>query len=134
MENSAGPAKHILIVDDEPLVSESVKMILTLDGHKADIAQSAEEALAKFNKDHYDIVVTDFAMPGMRGDELARNIKSASPSKPVVLLTAFPPVHLPPEIDVLVLKPCDATDLRDGIAEASGQQDVCDKPAKAETP
>ena len=121
MENSAGPAKHILVVDDEPLVSESVKMILTLDGHKADTAQSAEEALAKFNKDHYDIIVTDFAMPGMRGDELARNIKSTSPSKPVVLLTAFPPAQLPPEIDVLVIKPCDADDLREGIAEASGQ-------------
>jgi CheY-like chemotaxis protein len=119
MENFTGAAKHILVVDDEPLVSESVKMILALDGHKAETARSAEEALAKFNKDHYDIIVTDFAMPGMRGDELARNIKSTAPSKPVVLLTAFPPATLPPEIDVLVIKPCDVEALREGIAAAS---------------
>jgi len=121
MEHSTGDSKHILVVDDEPLVARSVKKMLTLDGHKADTAGSAEEALAKFNKDHYDIIVTDFVMPGMKGDELARNIKSTAPTKPVVLLTAFPPVHLPPEVDVLVLKPFDTESLRQGIAAANGE-------------
>ena len=116
MENPAGDPKRVLVVDDEPLVSQSVKMVLSLDGHKAETAQSAEEALAKFNKDHYDIIVTDFAMPGMKGDELARNIKNSSPTKPVVLLTAFPPAQLPPEIDLLIIKPFDMDALREGIA------------------
>ena len=121
MENSTGEPKHILVVDDEPLVSQSVKMVLDMDGHKAETARSAEEALAKFNKDRYDIIITDFAMPGMKGDELARNIKNVAPTKPIVLLTAFPPVHLPPEIDVLVIKPFDIESLRQGIASAVGE-------------
>ena len=121
MEQSARDPKHILVVDDEPQVTQSVKLFLTRDGHRADTAANAEEALAKFNKDHYDIIVTDFAMPGMKGDELARNIKNAAPTKPIILLTAFPPVHLPAEIDVMVIKPFDADSLRDGIATAIGE-------------
>jgi CheY-like chemotaxis protein len=118
METIASLPKRILVVDDEPLVSESVKMVLSLDGHRADTARDAQEALAKFNKDHYDIIVTDFAMPGMKGDELARNIKQAAPTRPVILLTAYPPRELPAEIDVLLIKPFDIESLRQGLASA----------------
>ena len=119
MDRSAQTPKNILVVDDEPLVSESVRMVLALDGHKAETARNAEEALVKFNKDHYDIIVTDFTMPGMKGDELARNIKGLAPTRPVILLTAYPPRQLPPEIDVLVIKPFDLDSLRQGLASAT---------------
>jgi hypothetical protein len=87
MEQSSGPSKHSGAIGDQSQVHQPAK-----------VTQSTEEALAKFNKDHYDIMVTAFATPDQGSNESAR---------PVVLLTAFRPVHVPSEIDVLVIKPAD---------------------------
>ena len=81
--------RHILVVDDEPFVSDAVKMMLTFDGHQVDTASSGKEALALFEKEKYDLVITDYAMPVMKGDELAMTIKARTPGQPVVLITAY---------------------------------------------
>jgi CheY-like chemotaxis protein len=78
------PQRRILVVDDEPFVCDAVKMMLAFDGHVVEVANSAEEALAKF-----DVVITDFAMPVMKGDELAAIIKKRDPKQPVILITAY---------------------------------------------
>src|SRR5688500_10039159 len=88
--------QRILVVDDEPLVCESVAMLLSYEGHDVQTAGSAEEALVKHKETEFDVVITDFSMPGMKGDELSRELKDRAPSKPVIMLTAFPP-SLPPD-------------------------------------
>src|SRR5574341_348277 len=99
------PSKRILVVDDEPLVCDSVRMLLVWAGHKVETALSGAEALAKFESQTFDLVFTDFKMPQMNGEQLAHAIKERDPLKPVIMLTAFPPKQKPPAVDVVVLKP-----------------------------
>jgi CheY-like chemotaxis protein len=90
MNANAGQRKHILVVDDEPLVRQTVQMLLQGDGHLVDEADSGTEALAVFEPGKFDLVFTDYLMPVMRGDALAAAIKERSPNQAVVMLTAYP--------------------------------------------
>ncbi len=99
------PAQRILVVDDEPVVCESVKMMLVYDGHSVQTANSGAEALSKYEPANFDLVITDFCMPGLKGDQFAQAIKDRSPEVPVILLTAFPPTVQPKSIDLVLTKP-----------------------------
>jgi CheY-like chemotaxis protein len=82
------PKKKILVVDDEPMVCAAVEMMLKVDGHEVVTAGSAKDALGLFDRDTFDLVITDYSMPTMKGDELAAAIKARLPRQPVVLITA----------------------------------------------
>ena len=112
---------RILVVDDEALVCESIRMLLAYDGHRVETACSAEEALARFASGEFDLVFTDFSMPGMKGDELAAAIKQRAPGKPVILLTAFPPAYRVPAIDLVITKPFYLSTLREAIDTVMGK-------------
>src|SRR5436189_6277296 len=73
------PPRRILVVDDEPFVCDAVKMMLTFDGHIVETASNGKDALEMFAKGKFDLVITDFAMPNMKGDELAATIKARAP-------------------------------------------------------
>src|SRR4051794_34847626 len=83
------PKRRILVVDDEPFVCDAVKMMLDFDGHSVETAGSAKDALALFRPGKFDLVITDFAMPAMKGDELAIAIKAVAPTQPIVMITAY---------------------------------------------
>jgi CheY-like chemotaxis protein len=117
----AFPKKRILVVDDEPFVCDAVKMMLAFDGHDVVTANDAKEALVIFEKNKFDLVITDFAMPGMKGDELAAAIKARSPSQPVVMITAYAEMLQSsgkklPGVDFLVSKPFLLEHLREAIS------------------
>lgn len=126
--------KRILVVDDEPFVCDAVKMMLAFDGHDVVTANSAREALGVLDKEQFDIVITDFAMPGMKGDELAAAIKTRLPSQPVVMITAYAEMlhssgRQLPGVDYVVSKPFLLEHLRNAIAtvlpdgdESAGQR------------
>jgi DNA-binding NtrC family response regulator len=78
-----------LIVDDEPLVLDSLRRMLVTDGYQVRTSASAEEALGLLERESFDLVITDYAMPGRRGDQLAASIKDKDPHKPVALITAY---------------------------------------------
>lgn len=80
--------KHILVVEDEPMVAETLRLVLELQRHKVDLASSGAEALALFKAADYDLVLTDLSMPAMDGLQLAQSIKRLSPVCPVILITA----------------------------------------------
>src|SRR5438132_9134240 len=82
--------RQILVVDDEPLVCETVMMLLEAEGHLVTRANSGREALSLFQPGKFDLVFTDFFMPSMTGEQFAVAIKSQSPAQPVVMLTAYP--------------------------------------------
>jgi CheY-like chemotaxis protein len=117
----ASRPKRILVVDDEPFVCESIKLLLAHDGHHVETATGAEEALAKYDPARFDVVFTDFSMPGMKGDELAVAIKERDPSRPVVMLTAFPPFKVPAAIDLVVTKPFMLETLREALRKVLPQ-------------
>jgi CheY-like chemotaxis protein len=121
MDERTGRQKHILIVDDEPLVIESMWYLLQGEGYVVETAKNGYEALAMFEPDKFDMVFTDYIMPEMRGDALAAAIKRLAPQQPVVMITAFPEkLQSSPNalggVDSFICKPFDADILRTAIA------------------
>ena len=87
---SAGVSARILVVDDEPGIREFVDRALRGAGHITATAASGAEALELFeSSDPFDVLLTDFRMPGMSGDELARRIRQRQPQTKVLYLTGF---------------------------------------------
>ena len=113
--------RHILVVDDDPLVRYTVHMLLEDDCYIVDEAGSGDEALALFEPGKFDMVFTDYCMPGMKGDQLAAAIKKRSPKQPVVMITAFPEKLTCSDcplggIDSFICKPFELETLRSAIA------------------
>ena len=81
---------RVLVVDDDPLVLSSTLSMLEDLGHGASGVASGAEALALLAQDAgFDLVVTDFAMPGMTGLQLAEELRRRLPRLPVLLATGF---------------------------------------------
>jgi CheY-like chemotaxis protein len=122
MTMSAFPQRRILVVDDEPLVCDAVQMMLHFDGHVVETAGCAKEALAKLEAGKFDLVITDFEMPSMKGDELAAAIKARDPRQPVILITAYAEMlqasgNPLSGVDFLISKPFLLENLREAIAK-----------------
>ena len=118
------PQRRILVVDDEPFVCDAVKMMLAFDGHSVETASSAKDALAIFEKSKFDLVITDFAMPAMKGDELALAIKARNPRQPVVMITAYAEMlqtsgNPLPGVDFIISKPFLLENLREAISRVT---------------
>ena len=81
----------VLVVDDEPIIGEMLRLMLCNLGYDVLLCFSSTEALKVFTQHRTSIalVLTDMSMPVMNGAELARRIKKISPSMPVVLCTGF---------------------------------------------
>ncbi|MEA2627082.1 MAG: two-component system, NtrC family, response regulator AtoC [Candidatus Binatota bacterium] len=79
--------KRVLVVDDEPGVRESVRILLTRD-YEVSVATSGEEALDAIRRERPQLVFADILMPGMDGMELLERVKTIEPGLPVVMLTA----------------------------------------------
>jgi CheY-like chemotaxis protein len=121
MKECTGPRRHILVVDDEPLVRYTVHMLLEDDGYIVEEAESGPQALAMFEPGKFDMIFTDYCMPDMRGDQLAAAIKKRSPRQPIVMITAFPERLTSSNcplggIDSFICKPFEADTLRTAIA------------------
>lgn len=117
-------SRKILVVDDEPLVCDAVKMMLTFDGHQVDTASSGKEGLTLFGAGRYDLVITDYAMPSMKGDELAAAIKKIVPNQPVVMVTAYAEMLRAsgqplPGVDFVISKPFLLEHLREAIQKVA---------------
>ena len=82
-------AIRVLLVDDEPAICQIAKMFLQKVGHQCVTAAHAEEALEILATDAIDLVITDRAMPGMSGDELAARINALNPDLYIVMLTGY---------------------------------------------
>jgi CheY-like chemotaxis protein len=81
---------RVLLVDDDILVSMGAADMLLDLGHSVTEAQSGPQALKLLETDPpFDVVVTDYAMPGMNGFELAQRIKERNPKLPIVLATGY---------------------------------------------
>jgi DNA-binding NtrC family response regulator len=79
----------ILVVDDEVTSLAIVKKILTEAGHEVTASGAAEDALQKIRDFKFDVVVTDFNMPGKSGIELTKDALNVEPELVVILITAY---------------------------------------------
>ena len=94
-EVEAAPSKastglRVLLVDDDILVSMGAADMLLDLGHIVTEAKSGAEALKILDSDSsFDVVITDYAMPGMNGRDLAHQIRKLNPKMPIVLATGY---------------------------------------------
>ncbi len=110
--------RRILLVEDDQGARESIKLLLQIDHHSVKEARDTAEALELFARERFDLVITDYYMPGSSGSELALAIKRLAPSQPILLLSAFLEKlgGTCPGTDAAVGKPFSIEDLRRAVA------------------
>jgi DNA-binding NtrC family response regulator len=80
--------KLILIVEDDPKVGESIRLLLKKRGYETLLASNGKEALPLFRQEMVDLVITDLLMPKMDGIELLEAVKSLRPETEVIVISA----------------------------------------------
>jgi CheY-like chemotaxis protein len=85
--------KAILFVDDHEVLARLACEILQMQGYRAEYAYKASEALAKFDHEKFDMLVTDYRMEEMDGLELTKLIRRKAPDLPVIVVSGYAQVE-----------------------------------------
>ncbi len=83
-----GMKAHILVVDDDPRITELLRRIFSFEGYSVAIAASGHEALNRTLERPPDLVILDIMLPGIDGLEVARRLRAAGDNVPILMLTA----------------------------------------------
>jgi two-component system response regulator RegX3 len=87
---------RILLVEDEPALSEPLAFLLEREGYDVTVAEDGPGAVAEFDRSGPDLVLLDLMLPGMPGTEVCRELRTRS-TVPIIMLTAKDS-----EIDIVV--------------------------------
>ena len=79
--------EKLLVVDDDQKIREIISNFLTRQGYQVAQTDNGTQALRKFLEENFDLVVTDFQMPGMNGLSLTKRIHSVVPETPVIVMS-----------------------------------------------
>jgi CheY-like chemotaxis protein len=126
----AMPARlRVLVIDDDPLVTKSLRDTLEADGHLVTITNGGQEGIDVFGRtaegaEKFAVVITDLGMPYVDGRKVASAIKAASPSTPVIMLTGWgqrlvAEGDIPPHVDRVLNKPPKLRELRTALVEVT---------------
>jgi CheY-like chemotaxis protein len=125
---------RILLVDDDPLILQSLRDTLVADGHAVTATNGGAAGIETFTTarergEPFDIVITDLGMPYVDGRRVATAIKAASISTPVILLTGWGQRVLdddgvPLGVDRVLSKPPKLRELRSALGALSRRQQV----------
>jgi len=96
---------HILVIDDEPPICELLKHILQTfrPGYKVMTVMDGQATLAQLEQYDFDLVITDYQLPGMNGLEIARCVGERWPDIPVILISGKPPPGIRERVKALGL-------------------------------
>lgn len=109
---------NIMLVDDDDAVRQGTAMMLESLGHRVVEASSGAEALTALDAE-IDLVITDYAMPGMSGMEMSKVIASTFPTLPVLYITGYADIaDMQLTNAIIVQKPFSESDLQAKISEA----------------
>src|SRR6202046_1904096 len=86
-------AARILVVDDEKSICELLEITFRKEGHRVEVAHSVEAAKRKLESQIFDIVISDFRMPGQSGVDLLKLTKEIAPDCFFLLITGVPTVE-----------------------------------------
>ena len=84
----------ILVIDDEPILRNSLEIALKASDYEVITAQSGEEGLDLFQKENPDLILLDHWLPVMNGDEVLRRIREKDAEVPVIIMTAQGSIEL----------------------------------------
>ena len=112
----------VMVVDDDPLIVMTMNAVLSHLGHQSLEANSGRSALELLEScGHVDVVITDYAMPGMTGIQFAERVKERWPGLPIILASGFAEVPEDFAQDIFRLpKPYGRADLIRALEEATG--------------
>ena len=113
------PLKTVLLVDDVDANRLTAKWFLSNFGYEVECARTAEEALAVFDPQIHDAVITDNTMSWMTGGEMAHIIKLRSPTTPVIMYSGTPPVDRSC-LDIFIQKPAHLMVLMEALDKVLG--------------
>jgi DNA-binding response OmpR family regulator len=93
--NTPPPKYKILVVDDDLELNTSFALLLEYDGHEVETAHTGEAALEKLAQNRFDLMISEYWLPRMRGDQLAALVKEQWPDLPIIMVTAnFEEIHM----------------------------------------
>lgn len=124
--NGAMQGRRVLVVDDDDMVRSVVVSLLRRGGVETLDAGSGAAAVELFNERHADIdcVLVDYSMPGMRGDEVLRQLRRISPDVRVILASGFADggelEGMDEQPNYVLNKPFDMSSLLDAVALVVG--------------
>jgi DNA-binding response OmpR family regulator len=81
--------QRVLVVDDDPTVSDVVRLYLERAGFEVALAADGITALSAYGRDQPDLVVLDLMLPGIDGLEVCRRLRASSSTVPIIMLTAL---------------------------------------------
>ena len=120
-----GRSLNVLVVDDEPVARDVIARYLITDGHRVTTAINGIEALELIKTESYDLLITDHAMPGMNGIQLAATARQLGVEHPIILVTGFgeggvDSAELQGDIDIVMRKPVPRRELRRALVSIMG--------------
>ncbi len=80
---------HILIVEDEKKIADTLRLGLSEEGYEAEVAYDGNIGLKIFLNGQFDLIILDINLPGMNGFELCKLIRKANEQVPVLMLTSM---------------------------------------------
>ena len=127
--------KRILLVEDEEPLRACLRMLLQHEGHHVTEASNGAEAMNLFTSGLFDLVITDFEMPVMKGNMLAAGIKLLAPSLPILMITASARARRDAEnpVDAILNKPFTADDLHCALRKLLAAQPEPAQPSVVHT-
>jgi CheY-like chemotaxis protein len=120
MEPNRITGKRILVVEDDRSARESITLLLRIDRHAVTEAVDGTEALELVSRQPFDLMILDYAMPGMQGGEVARNISRIAPALPILMVTAYAEKLRGadmPGVNAVLGKPFAVEELRNAVAK-----------------
>lgn len=125
--NQAGCSQHILYVEDNQPLREMICALLQSEGRSVVAVGSAEEALAAFEAQHFQVLLTDIGLPTLSGIELARRARERSPQLWVIVSSGYEWTvgleALAPRV-AWMKKPFDVEKLQALLARIAGEPDA----------
>jgi len=97
---------NILVIDDEESITRMISMALTKYGFNVETTTDSLEGIKKFDKSHFDLVITDILMPGLDGNGVARHIRNSQKRfTPVIGVSGTPWLFEDSDFDAVLPKP-----------------------------
>ncbi len=127
------PGLRILVVDDDPVLRDSLSNTLREEGHRVTPAGGGQEGIELFrtaqqSTEPFDVVLTDLGMPHVDGRQVAAAVRAIAPRTPIILLTGWGQQtgaqHEVPEVSRVLGKPPRLRELRAALAELTAARDA----------
>jgi two-component system, NtrC family, response regulator len=125
----------ILLIEDDTAIAGGLRRVLGRSGYEVTILARGDEGLEHAGRDHFDVVLTDFKLPGLSGLELVAQLHAAKPLLPVIVMTAHGSTETAIEATKLgaydyILKPFDVEELLDLVNKAATTSRLASEPVE----